>query len=193
MDWPYIYWALTVSGIVYGLTAWPGNHLPDSVQGPVVRWLTCNAEDLWARRFTQVFDKVFGPVHLSPRRIVGSAIASGIAIVILWALFDPVLGLMGSRADIAMPVWQVLLVGLAVNLLADYLSLWETRWLLGRFETIRALPAQAVLLLADLAFSATIILVAIAAFRLLQGERLLSPVELLAAYTPYAIFSTRPF
>jgi len=55
----------------------------------------------------------------------------------------------------------VLLIGLAINLLADYISLLETGYLLGLLHKHHAWWVQALVLLGDLILSGAIIFAAI--------------------------------
>ncbi len=188
LDWPFLGWALGVATATYGLISFGANHLSEAQRRAVALWLNVRDESVWASHFNRHFDRLMGARFFSRQRLIASCIASMLAIGALWLLFGPVLGLMGSRADIEMPLGRLLLIGVAINLVADYVSLFETRWLLGRFETVRNIAAQLALLLFDLLVSAAIILLAISAWRLINDQRLLSPVELLVGYTPFAIF-----
>ncbi len=48
-----------------------------------------------------------------------------------------------------------------MNLIPDYLSLWEMRWPLGRFEKVRSVPGQITVLLADALITGAIIRVGV--------------------------------
>ena len=68
---------------------------------------------------------------------------------------------------------SILLIALAVNVLADYVSLLETRYVLGQMHRLRSIAAQVLVLLADLIISGVIIWLAIAAYLaspLYEGE-----------------------
>ncbi|MEM1163653.1 MAG: hypothetical protein AAGJ28_22195, partial [Pseudomonadota bacterium] len=82
----------------------------------------------------------------------------------------------------------VLVIGLAINVLADYLSLLETRWLLSRMP--RPWWAQAGVLLLDLILTAAIIWVAIFLYirsPLHEGE-IESFAEILGVFSIFSVF-----
>jgi TPR repeat protein len=132
-------------------------------------WLMgTQTEEGWAKTFISMFDALFGDKHLSVRCIFRSCVASGISV-------GGILGLMvlagtitqGGRLDLGEAGFgRVFLIGVAVNLVADYLSLLETRFLLGRIARIRAWPLQALLLAVDFVVSAVIIISVIYGIRL---------------------------
>jgi hypothetical protein len=74
------------------------------------------------------------------------------------------LGALGLRMHAELSLGAVLVLALAINVVADYLSLLETRLLIGQMHRFRSWPAQAGVLLLDLALSAAIIWLAIFAY-----------------------------
>jgi TPR repeat protein len=95
---------------------------------------------------------------------------------------------MGTRTFGAIPVTQALLVGAVINIIPDYLSLIETRWLLERFGRHTSFAAHVGLLIADLIFSAAIVTAGIYSYVWFAGERIPSPVELVALFSVYSVF-----
>jgi TPR repeat protein len=110
-----------------------------------------------------LFDAVFGSDHLSLRCFLRSTVASLIAVALIWALMGN-LGTLGTRLQAELSLGSLLVLALAVNVVADYVSLLETRLLLGWMPRIRSTLAQAGVLLLDLILSAAIIWLAIFAF-----------------------------
>ena len=116
----------------------------------------------WSREWTRLFERVFSNRHLSGRCIASSAVAS-----LVWVAFAFIFALIvtstspsvyfatftGMRVDAIL--WGVgyLLIG---NLLPDYLSLLETRWIVHRIDLskwrVRTVPYLAL----DLVLTATI-------------------------------------
>ncbi len=142
----------------------------------------------WSRAFCQTFDAIFGERHVSPRCFALSAVASMATVTLLWMLFDPVLDLLHLRTENAMPVWSVLALGAAINILPDYLSLWETRWLLQKFAAVRSVFGQLLVLFADALITGAIIFWGINAYLWLAGEPPVSLGRMLFVYDSYAIF-----
>lgn len=184
------YWAfmLVTAGGFYKTMVFVGGHFPDDFRKDLSLWLDGVYETSWSTHFCRMFDAVFGPRHLSLKRFIRSAIASVLSVVALYILFAHVLGVMGARTFGAMPVTQALLVGAVINIIPDYLSLIETRWLLDRFGRHQSFFAQVCLLIADLIFSAAIITGFIYAYAWFADERIPSPVELVALFSVYSVF-----
>lgn len=165
-----------------------GGHFPDEFKKDLSLWLDGVYDTSWSTHFCRMFDAVFGARHLSVKRLVRSAIASILSVFALYVLFAHVLGVMDSRTFGAIPVTQALLVGVVINILPDYLSLIETRWLLERFGRHPSFAAHVGLLIADLIFSAAIVIAGIYGYVWFTGERIPSPVELVALFSVYSLF-----
>ncbi len=184
----YWVWALGVAGVFYGTTRWLCDHLSAGARDTLALWLMGTAEDRWARQFCLLFDRAFGDRHFSLRCFVRSSIASILAVFALYLLFGPVFGFLEGRTVAGLSLWQALLIGAAVNILPDYLSLLETRWVLQRMDRVRSVFGQAAVLVLDLAFSAAIIWGGITLFRWAMGEAPLTWVEMLAFFSAFSIF-----
>jgi len=188
ISWDSIIWAATVAG-VFGWATLMAEKLVSRQRGDdIAALIHLRDDDTWVERFLSAFDALFTPGNFSLARLVRSVVATAFGVVALWVLFDPILGLMETRADQIIPLWQAFALGIVINFVADFLSLAETRWLLNRFRHVRSLLGHGLLLLADLLFTAMVIWAAIALFRLMQGESVLHPVELIVGYSAYAIF-----
>ncbi len=185
---PYWAFSLATAGSFYAGTRWIGAHFKPELKSKLTQWLNGTYEDTWTAQFGRLFDTVFGEKHFSWQRLYRSAVASVLSVIFLYVLFAHVLGVMGERSFGALPFWQVLLLGTAINIIPDYLSLIETRWVLHRFERVRSFPLQIVLLLVDLVFTAAIIFGAIYLYALIFVEgRPPSWVELVALFSPLAV------
>ncbi|MEM1287286.1 MAG: hypothetical protein AAGH60_02935 [Pseudomonadota bacterium] len=180
--------ALGAAGAFYGATRFAGTHASAEFKSTLTAWLEGRYEATWTSQFIRLFDIVFGERHLSWKRFFRSALASLISVAFLYLVLGYFLGLIGTRTFGDLPVWQVLLIGAAINIIPDYLSLIETRWLLQRFVHVRNPFAQLLLLVADFIFTALIIFAAIYVFLFLTGQRIPSPVEIVALFSVYAVF-----
>ena len=157
-------WAAGLAASMLGLTALAAGLLNPARKDEIALWLMgAHTDETWARSFTALFDAVFGSRHLSLNCFVRSTIASLVAVAIIWLMMGN-LGALGLRIRSELSLGSVLVLALAVNVAADYLSLLETRFLLGRIDRFRTIPAQAAILLLDFALSAAIIWLAIFAF-----------------------------
>ena len=109
-------------------------------------WLKGDYESTWSEQFCGLFDAVFTDRHLSLRCFLRSSIASIISVFLLYVLFAEIGGdaLKDRFAEEfqSVSLWQALLLGAVINIIPDYLSLYETRWLLHRLEKITSLWGQ---------------------------------------------------
>lgn len=180
----YAGFAFAMASAFYTAVVWFGkNHLSQEAKENLTLWLWGEYESTWSHHFCNLFDAVFGERHLSFKCFLRSSIASVLTVLLLYVVFAEILGVMGGRAFGQLSVWQALILGAAINVVPDYLSLYETRWLLKRFERVKSVLGQVAVLLADAAFTGAIILISINAFQLIKGEGPLSAVEMLAVFS----------
>lgn len=184
----YWLWAFGIAGAFYATTRWFGGHMSPDAKESLALWLMGTEEDNWPRQFRALFDRTFGERPLSARFVLRSCIASLLAVLALYLLFDVALGVMETRAESRLALAQALLIGAAINLVPDYLSLVETRWLLGQMRRVRSVPGQVALLALDLAVTAALIWASISLYRWIAGEGPVGAVEMLAFFSPYALF-----
>lgn len=176
-------WAAGLAGAMLALTAFAASILNPGRKRQIARWLMGKQlEEHWASSFTALFDTVFGRQHLSLRCMIRSAIASMIAVVVIWALMG-IGGVYDLRLRTELDLGVLLVVFLFANLVADYLSLLETRWLLGWLSKPRALPVQIAALIADFVVSGTIIWTAIFAVTWAAGIETDSFAEVLGVFS----------
>lgn len=187
-NWPYLAWAIGAATTFYLVTAFATSHLHPDKRAHLSLWLQGDYESTWSAQFCAMFDRIFGENHLRPRCILLSAIASVLAVFALWLLFDRILGLISLRADTGLSLTQALLLGAAINVIPDYVSLYETRWLLKQFERIRNPLGQLAVLILDALVTGLIIFAGIKAYLWLTGSPQISVVEMMALFSIYAIF-----
>ena len=187
-----LYWGygLGIAASFYGGILFFGGHLKQSAKDDLSLWLMGAYETTWTHHFCVLFDAVFGERHLSIRCFLRSSLASIVTVLSLFVLFGPVLGLLNTRTLTTIDLLHALILGAAINVIPDYVSLYETRWLLKRFETVRSFPGQVAVLVADLVITGAITWGAINAWQWVGpgGGRMLSTVELLALFSVYSIF-----
>lgn len=180
--------ALYAAGGFYKLCDKAGSsHLGEDAIKKLSRWLKGKYESTWSTHFCNLFDRIFGEKHLSLKCFRRSGIASLLAVLFLYLLFD-LGGAFAQRIPDDMTLLQVLFYGAAINILPDYLSLYETRWLLGKMRTVRSSSGQVLLLLLDLLISGAIITLAIFAYQWLFLPEQLSITEMLALFSVYSVF-----
>lgn len=158
------HWAMSLAGAMFVFMLLADKLAAKSVKESIALWLMgAQTERGWVDGFTKLFDAVFGRNHLSLNCFVRSAIASLTSVALIWVLMGE-MGAIGLRLEKEISLGAVLVLALSVNIVADYISLLETRWLLSHLDRISAWWAQALILVIDLALSAAIIWVVILAY-----------------------------
>lgn len=139
------------------------------VRQTVSRWLmkldVAAAVRTWPSSFLRIFDSVFGRRHLSLRCFLRSSLVSLASVTILTMIWLSLLGvslneIIGptvlwrssywARGAIVMPLFVALPFMLCFNLLVDYVSLLETRYVLGILADVRSRSRTAALLTVDI-------------------------------------------
>ncbi|MEM6681536.1 MAG: tetratricopeptide repeat protein [Pseudomonadota bacterium] len=187
-NWPYGAWAAGAATLFYAVTVFATEDLAPDRKAHLALWLKGDYDSTWPKEFGAMFDRLFGANHLKLRCMALSALASIVAVFALWLLFDRALSLISLRADTGLSLTQALLIGAAINIVPDYISLYETRWLLKTFERVRHPFGQLAILLVDLLVTGLIIYSGIKLYLLVRGEAQISFVEMAALFSFYAIF-----
>ena len=136
--WPNWAYALAIAAAVYGLTKKLCAHLSEEADVAVSHYLQGDYSQTWAQQFGALFDYFFGAETFSQRRLLRSAAASILMVAALYIVFEGIFDLIRIRASDTMPVWQVLAIGAVINITPDWLSLWQTRWLLRMLAAVSA-------------------------------------------------------
>jgi hypothetical protein len=180
-------WALGLAGSMFALTALASMLHPERKQD-VADWLKgAHGEDGWAKSFIRLFDSVFGEHHLSLKCFLRSIAASLIAVVVIWLLMGSA-EMVGLRMQSDLSLGWILITGLAINVVADYVSLLETRWLLGRMP--RHWVLQIGVLILDFLVSAAIIWIVIFLYLRspLHSGEVETFAEILGVFSIFSVF-----
>ncbi|MEL7106245.1 MAG: tetratricopeptide repeat protein [Pseudomonadota bacterium] len=154
-------WQLTLAAFFFLMTNFALGLMSREKKDTLALWLMgAGTEDNWSRSFLDLFDALFGERHLSARCLIRSCIASGVSVSLIWGLMIWS-GTLDRVAFGSLGFANALMIGVAVNFIADYVSLLETRYLLGRVPKLKRVSAQALVLLIDLVITGAIILLAI--------------------------------
>ncbi|MFG5384057.1 SEL1-like repeat protein [Yoonia sp. R2-816] len=172
---------------MFGLTSL-ASLLNQDRRDDVALWLMgAHSETRWSDSFIGLFDAVFGQNHFSVRCFLRSVAATLIAVVLIWLLMGSA-NTIGLRMQSDTTLGSLLIIGMIVNIAADYVSLLETRWLLGRMP--RRVLAQIGVLILDLMISALIIWIAIFGYinsPLHDGE-IETFAEILGVFSIFSVF-----
>lgn len=189
VTWQWLVAGLAFGGTLLGL-AWKADDLTSKeLREDLSLHLLCvepervgMAVRAWPRHFAALFDRVFGSKHLSVRCFVRSCIASlgALAVaVIVYAHAAPadwtyVKHAVASGERMAFfwyfaPAWKVGVFFAALNLIPDYLSLLETRFVIRRLASVGSMTGQLAWLTLDFAATLAIFLIPVAAFGMLEG------------------------
>ena len=126
----------------------------------------------WSSTFVELFESVFGRSHWSWRCLFRSAVATLATIAVILVVTASAEGVPGGlRYGGGLTNLAALLVVMFVsNLVADYLSLYETRWALGRLATKpRGTVGNIGFLGLDLVLTSLIVLLSTVSVMLLLG------------------------
>jgi hypothetical protein len=131
-----------LGGIVWKFFKHVGDALNEQTNREIARWLRVKKfetgiiseeADSWPYTFVKMFDRVFGEKHLSWKCFLRSSIASCIAIAITLLVTFAIhnLNWYVAKNIIEEAHLGVVVILLVANVIPDYLSLLETRFLLG--------------------------------------------------------------
>lgn len=154
-------WAAGLAAGVFALMTLADDLLALERKETIALWLMgVENEETWGRSFCAFMDALFGAKPLSLQCILRSAAASLLAVALIWLLMG-MGGAIQLRLQSDLSLGGVLVLALAVNLIADYVSLIETRYVLDWLSKKRSLSFQVLIIISDLLFSALIIWLAI--------------------------------
>jgi len=143
-------------------------------------------QNTWPELYRAFFETLFGRRTFSFNGFFRSSIASILCVLFILYLYN-VSGLL-ERVENLPSLREVILLSLTINLLADYLSLTETRVVLRYAEKYTNPGIQLCILIVDLIFTGVVIYVAINCYRILTGEGLMGPGQLVGILSTYSIF-----
>ena len=195
-DWVAAHWqvALWLAGAQFFLTSLGIALLTESGQKSVSNWMKgTQTHETWAQNFTALFDAIFGQRHRTWRCVFTSSVVSLTTVIALWVIIGTQAGL-GLRLTSLEALWQVVALGIAVNILADYISLLQTRWFLGLLSRRKPVWLQVLVLLGDLVITAAIIWAVLWAVQALSitsfilGDERDGWAEIVGLFSPLAVF-----
>ena len=187
-SYPFTLMALAIAFAFGYVVAKGTGHLSEDNKARLSLYLQGDYKGSWAQNFCDLFDSVFGHQHFSFKTFWRSALASVLAVSAIYLLLGPILGQLGTRTQTSFELVAVLGIGAAINIVPDYVSLWQTRWILSLFHRVRGPFLEFLLLLLDLLVSALIIWLGVAIYHLARGQDVLHIVDLVGVYSPFAIF-----
>ncbi len=184
----YLGFTGALAAALYGFLTWyERSHMSDGSKETLSLWLMGASKETWTTQFCLLFDSIFCHRHTSLKCISRSVIASLIAVAVLTILLGPVLGLT-ERMPGEQSFIGVLALGAVINLLPDYASLFQTRWILQKFKTLPSFFGQALVLLLDLLMTGAIIWGGILAYHVIRGIAPPDFFEVIGGFTVYSIF-----
>jgi hypothetical protein len=142
--------------------------LKPEVKTAISQWLRnlnpATAFENWPATFAAVFDRIFGERHLSWRCFLRSCVASFVAVVIvtlIWAAIHPDqfnAFVQQGKYKYYAPFLSVFFVAGILNLIPDYLSLLETRYIIRWVSQTHSVVRILAFLAFDLVVTAAIFL-----------------------------------
>ena len=115
-------------------------------------------ENNWISLFPPIFDRLFDPDNSGRPRFWRSALASALLIIFIsasWVLFHweravELYNMVVVTDRLLLFVFLVTIFSSAINFAGDYISFWETRFVIGRMVIVKEKVNRIVLLLLDL-------------------------------------------
>jgi hypothetical protein len=152
-----------VTGVGLAGTVWKGfgvieNHLNEDAKLKIAIWLLdlhvpLEKMQTWLETFASVFDRVFGRNHLSWKCFWRSAVISYLSIFVVGSYLD---GLRYSFTSYQ--IYAKFRYGFVGNVLPDYVSLLETRYVMSLIRKAETSLLRAVLVLVDFILTSSIAL-----------------------------------
>ncbi|MEM8553344.1 MAG: hypothetical protein AAGF71_00825 [Pseudomonadota bacterium] len=144
LDWAPL--PLAIALIAMAMTWRAFYLLNDDIHAGVALWLKEGRPKDWAVSFVELFDALFGKRHLSLRCFSISALFSLGTVALFWTLMGGT-DLLGDRATGTLDFWTLVTVAIAVNVAVDFVSLLETRFVLGQLRRVPLVLHPVVLIL----------------------------------------------
>lgn len=189
-----VIWAWLVMGLSFGTIllklAWKADgYISEDLREDLSRYLlrikperVGAAVSVWPLHFATLFDKVFGSKHISVRCFARSCIASLGALAMALVVYayaapadwDYVKHAVASGDRLAffwsfVPGWLLVFFFVMLNLIPDYLSLLETRFVIRRMTSVGSMSGQIIWLVFDFAATLAIFVIPVAVFGILDG------------------------
>jgi len=149
----------------------------------------------WAEGFVGAFDRVFGPRHLSLHCFLRSMAVSMLAVTVLLLLWTALRGeqfaAFAAERGVA-GLGELVLITFLVNVVADYLSLLETRYAFGLLSRISGSWGRAGILVADVLATLVVWLVFYTGFPLLPLTSLNPTANDIVLFLQFQVWSYAP-
>ncbi len=162
-------WA-AVSGLFWKLEEIVSPAAKASISSWLNRVDTFSKVNQLPHQFSYIFDRVFGEKHLTLKCFLRSSLASLLsvsAVLAIWGALSEKFFFTASLSLLHLSGFLFFwLAAISFNLLPDYISLLETRYLIGIMERARSLTAILLLFLVDLLISLSIIVLFLEALTL---------------------------
>jgi len=167
MNWAIFGTTLALAGFILPLFTSAGQAAANDTKAKLSAWLN-NMGGVgkdpfnWATVFTEFFDNLYDHKLFSKRRVFMSFITSIVLLIIIYIIwylvsYDSLNGsLEGLKVD---PILWIIGIGAALNLIPDYFSLQETRWILKLLKRTSGILSVLFLLICDLVLTLLIFLV----------------------------------
>jgi len=190
----YFTFSLAIAAFFYTSITWLGSHLSQDYKDNISLWLFGEYDSTWASKYCRAFDQVFGIRHFSIKCFIRSCLVSILSVSIFYIIFSNVMGLYDPSGRISddLSFQKALFFGLFLNLIPDYISLFQTRYILYKFKEYNKLTAQTFILFLDFLFTALIAFCSIIIFQKFLGQKIPSLAELVGSYNIFLYFFIQP-
>lgn len=154
---PYWAFSLSIASGLYLVTGWfSEKHLSSEAKDTLALWLWGEYKATWITQFCNLFDAIFSNKHLSIRCFIRSAALSLLSVGILKILLDENF-IHPENIELNIPIHTILFLGVILNVIPDYISLYETRFILYQFNKVTTIKGQCYVLIIDIVITGLII------------------------------------
>ena len=122
----------------------------------------------WPKSFAEMFDHIFDTNHFTWKCFKRSCLASFVSVlavtIIWWSLYPDQFRMFFIGGGLLGVIFSVYLVSTVINIIPDYISLLETRWLIQIMSLNSRLIIIVLLLVCDVLFTSLIFIFSVALF-----------------------------
>ena len=153
----------------------------------LTRWVQGADNRTWAHHYSLFLDHVFGGRSISWRCFIRSSIVSIVSVGLIYIVMYSAVDLSPDRVRDPFVFWKYIALAIFFNLIPDYLSLLETRWLIRQLDRITSVLGNVAALIVDVLCSAIIGALWIVLVSYLGGFST-SPIELVLVFSKLSVF-----
>ena len=108
--------------------------------------------------------------------------------IAIYFYFKEIIGAFEKRTLNDLPAYKAIILGSIINIIPDYISLYQTRCILNKFRKTSNFTNQIFAVILDLIISCLIIWASINIFNIFTNKKYISSIEMIAVFSEYSVF-----